>query len=106
MMMQDFYALVVGIIPTAAVIFSVFFALRSIGRFRNWRDGEKQELWIFLALVIGALSMLFVASGLFNVIFETDIALFIIVLGIFMGVAAIGLGTVYYIVLWRGGTEK
>ena len=105
-MMQDFYAMVVGIIPTAAIIFSVFFALRSIDRYRNWRDGEAHELWIFLALVIGALSMLFVGSGLFNVIFETDVALFVLVVGIFMGVAAIGLGTVYYYFLWRGGNDK
>ena len=105
-MMQDLYAVVVGIVPTAAIIFSVFFALRSIGRYRNWRDGEAHELWIFLALVIGAVSMLFVASGLFNIIFAEDIPLFLIVIGIFMGVAAIGLGTVYYYVLWRGGYEK
>jgi hypothetical protein len=99
--MQGLLYAVARIVPIAAIVISVLFFLRSIDRFRNWRDGDATELWMFLSLILGGFSLLLVGGGLFGILTIEEAALFSMAIGLLIGLISIALGTVYYLRCWQ-----
>ena len=99
--MQGLFFAVARIIPVAAIVISVLFFLRSIDRFRNWRDGETTEFWMFLSLILGGFSLLLIGGGLFSIMTMGEIALITMAIGLLIGLISIALGTVYYLRCWQ-----
>lgn len=98
-----------GVIGVVSLVIGGFFAVRGVYRFKAYQAGEKGELWAFLALMVGAGSLIlvgicaaplgFVIEGMSS---ETELALIDLgFLGMLLGIAATGLMTFYYIQKWQ-----
>jgi len=80
----------------------VFFLLRGLKKFQAWRDGEKDELWSFLALIIGCalgiiLGMAMTFPNIFGETLINDLGPLLVILCLI----PVGLYTFYYILKWR-----
>ena len=99
--MPDGVPIIGPLVGIICIILGIFFALRSIYRFKEWRTGDKDELWMFLSLVIGAGGLFFIGvpSTLVMMIgFEWVDLTFI---GLMLGLLAVGLTTYYYFQKWK-----
>ncbi len=80
---------------------AIFFILRCIVKFKKWRDGDKNELWPFIALLIGAVPIFILAVALvFPMSFGEGILGDAGDILITLCLAPIGLYTYYYILKW------
>ncbi len=87
-------------------IIALFFILRGLDKYNGWRDGNKDELWIFLSLWLGAAGALLIGiPWLLIIVAESDGAIsflsFAFPLGICLEITAIVLSTIYYFLKWR-----
>ena len=85
-----------------ALVMGVFFIFRGIKKFAAWRDGDKDELWTFLALIIGCVLMFILGITLVFPMFLGETLLeegspILIILCLI----PVGLYTFYYILKWR-----
>ncbi|MHA1275660.1 MAG: hypothetical protein ACTSQ8_00600 [Candidatus Helarchaeota archaeon] len=92
----------------SALIGGVFLIIRGIYQFKNWRNGEKDQLWNFLSLWIGGAGLIIAVIGSSQVAIVGEFnltgylmfsALFPI--AIYCMVIAIGLTTYHLFLKWR-----
>jgi drug/metabolite transporter superfamily protein YnfA len=87
-------------------VFGAFFAIRGFYRFKTWRAGEKDELWMFLSMIVGCGSLILCGIPMFLVIFGDlsssmiNSAFGVVFIGLLLGLGAIGLTTYYYFLKW------
>ena len=102
----EWYTLM-AVIGVASFVLGAFFALRAFYRYKGWQAGEKDELWTFLSLAVGCGSLILIGiSALsFGIGVHGESMVFTLAelfsVGIFLGLAAIGLTTFYIIQKWR-----
>ncbi|MDD1778211.1 MAG: hypothetical protein LUQ65_08590 [Candidatus Helarchaeota archaeon] len=88
-------------------IIGAIFIVRSIYQYKSWRAGTKEDLWHFLALLLGGVGTVWIGIGvmpLYIVAMQVidEIFLYIPLYLVFiLGVAAIWLVTIAYILKWR-----
>ena len=104
--MQEILGVALIVVTLAGITMGVFFFLRSIPRYQNWRDGEKDELWMFISFLCGGLSGILLGMGYWIMVVGESYATYqIIPLGIILGLGAIALATVYIILKWKDANE-
>ena len=96
----------IGLIGVAAFVLGGFFAIRGIYRFKAWQAGEKEELWTFLALILGCGSLICMGIAMGLILGNLSTAIEIVIgdlalIGFLLGIAATGLMTFYYIQKWQ-----
>ena len=93
------------VIDIVTFIMGVFFVLRSLYCYKNWRNGDKDELWNFLSLIMGAVAVFLVVFGSFEFVFNPPFGLntFYTAFIPFLVIAliAIGLRTYYLFLKWQ-----
>ena len=93
---------------TAGIILSVFFGIKAYFRFKDLLDGDKDELWNFLALCLGGVGLLLIVISSIPIFTgETPSWLayytFIIPFSMTLMLVAIASGTLYmFLKWWRG----
>ncbi|MHA1265748.1 MAG: hypothetical protein ACTSRS_11000 [Candidatus Helarchaeota archaeon] len=100
------------IIPTISSLMAAGFitcgilAFRAIFKFMDWRAGDQESLWNFLALCCGSSSGLFFGIALINffIPFPVSIFEFIVNMGYFTALA--GLGLTFYSVFMKWWRQK
>ena len=104
-MSQGVYPYLMGFF--VPLILGAFLIIRSLSRMKEWREGEKDQLWNFLSLLVGG-----VASILFGITFaplafgaSTLVWYYwigaLLPVAMYVAIAAIGLTTYYLYLQWR-----
>jgi hypothetical protein len=98
--------ILIGSLGFVCLVFGAFFAIRGFYKYKEWRAGEKDEFWTFLAMILACGGI--VLSGLFIFIYIggvseslAEILTGILFIGILLGLGAIGLTTFYYFQKWQ-----
>ena len=98
---------ITGILAFLSLVAAVFFIIRGFDKFTGWRDGNKDDLWIFLSLWVGAAGAIFSGVPWLAYLIAEDaedtIGFLSVVfpLGICLALAEVVLSTIYYIMKWR-----
>jgi hypothetical protein len=90
------------VLGLSGLVMGIFFILRALKRLKAWRDGDKDELWAFLGLIIGAGLSLLLGIGLATVGtgFSEIMLVFTFPILLYLSLVPIGLFTYYYILKW------
>ncbi len=90
-----------AILSISAIVIGVFMVLRSINHFKDWQNGEENQIWLFLAYLIGAVLLIPIGLGLLGFVAEVEaLAMFFYYISPFLfylSLVPIGLTTIYYI---------
>ena len=103
--MQDLLGLYYGLMVMGLIVGGLL-AIRAIFKFLDWRDGDKDALWNFLALCCGATAgiLVFIGFAVFNAgnnWTAWDLFSFSIYAGLVLILASLGLTAVSVILKWR-----
>lgn len=95
----------IGLLGISSLIIGAFFIIRGVYRFKDWMAGEKDELWRWLSFFTGGVAAIFISTVPLAIVGNATeyilVSLFsLVTLGLFLGLAAIALTTVYYILKW------
>jgi hypothetical protein len=100
------YSAFTGVCGISAIVIGVFMVLRCLNHFKTWRDGEADQLWLFLAYIIGGpilaiigvgLTLYVAAPGPFLIVYVNVI----IPVLLYLSLVPIGLTTYWYILKLR-----
>jgi hypothetical protein len=58
---MDIYEFIMGSLDILGMVLGVLIVLRGVTRYKDWRAGEKLELWNFLSLVLAGAGLLLLA---------------------------------------------
>jgi hypothetical protein len=95
-----------GVLAFFCLVITVFFILRGIKCLQAWRSGEKDELWRWISLFLGAAGSFFSGALLLALFWGAkssvlDVLVYLAFVGLLLALAAVALTTVYYIFKWR-----
>ncbi|MHA1278450.1 MAG: hypothetical protein ACTSQI_13370 [Candidatus Helarchaeota archaeon] len=90
----------------SAIVIGVFMVLRCLNHFKNWREGNADQLWLFLAYVIGGCILSIIGIGLILFITANSSSLYgiineLIPVLLYISLIPIGLTTYWYILQLR-----
>jgi hypothetical protein len=103
---EDALFVFLGILGLFSLTATVFYILRGIDSLTAWRNGVSNELWHWLSLFLGACGAFFIGLLLVTYVAHAPepvlVALLSLsVIGLILGLAAVSLTTIYYILRWR-----
>ncbi len=92
----------VVVIGLTSIIMAVFFFIRGLYRYKAWHNGEKDELWTFLALIIGGIVLILIGLpvALFGIPATDQFLSATSPVLIILSLVPIGLYTFYYFLKW------
>jgi hypothetical protein len=95
-----------GVLGLFCWVITVFFILRGIKCLQAWRNGEKDELWRWISLFLGAGGSFLSGTLLLSLFWGAKSSVLAVLIdltfvGLLLALAAVALTTVYYIFKWR-----